>query len=36
MENIMVQHHQLKQNRLMLSDVSDLSYLSLYIFGGDA
>lgn len=32
----MAQHHQLKHNRLKLSDVSDLSYLSLNLFGGDA
>lgn len=32
----MAQHHQLKHNRLTLSYVSDLSYLSLNLFGGDA
>ena len=32
----MAQHHQLKHNRLTLSDFSDLSYLSLNLFGGDA
>lgn len=32
----MAQQHQLEHNPLMLSDASDLSYLSLYIFVGDA
>ncbi|BBQ85201.1 hypothetical protein WP3W18E02_38620 [Klebsiella sp. WP3-W18-ESBL-02] len=32
----MAQHHQHKHNRLTLSDVSDLSYLSLTLFGGEA
>lgn len=32
----MAQHHQLKHIRLTLSDVSDLSYLSLNLFWGDA
>ena len=32
----MALHHQFKHNRLTLSDVSDLSYLSLNLFGGDA
>lgn len=31
----MAQHHQLKHNRLTLSDVSVLSYLPLNLFGGD-
>lgn len=32
----MALYHQLKHNRLPLSDVSDLSYLSLNLSGGDA
>ncbi|STB14265.1 Uncharacterised protein [Citrobacter freundii] len=32
----MALHYQLKHNSLTLSDVSDLSYLSLNPFGGDA
>ncbi|CZX95450.1 Uncharacterised protein [Enterobacter hormaechei] len=32
----MALHHQLKHNRLTLSYVRDLSYLSLNLFGGDA
>lgn len=32
----MALQHQHKHNRLTLSDVSDLSYLSLNLFGGDA
>ncbi len=32
----MALHHQHKHDRLTLSDVSDLSYLSLTLFGGDA
>lgn len=32
----MALYHQLKHNCLTLSDVSDLSYLSLNLFGGEA
>ncbi len=32
----MALHHQQKHFRLTLSDVSDLSYLSLNLFGGEA
>lgn len=32
----MALHYQLKHNRLTLSDVSVLLYLSLNLFGGDA
>lgn len=32
----MALHHQQKHFRLTLSDVSDLSYLSLNLLGGDA
>lgn len=32
----MAQHHQHKHNRLTLSNASDLSYLPLNLFGGEA